>query len=93
MVITTASYGADKIRIKDDSVDAKIEDMFVVADLDADGLLTQTEYVDYQVAEARSRFVTMAGDDSFVSLEEVKVWYLAKKAENNKAPAGDGASE
>lgn len=74
-------------------VDKKLADMFVIADLDADGFLTEVEYIDYQTAKARSQFASMAGDDALVSIEEVKYWYLSQKPEKPTTSSSEGASE
>ncbi len=70
-------------------IDSKIENVFLLADLDADGLLSETEYVDFQVSKAKSSFKVMAGDDAFASVDEVKNWYLAKQEEKPAKPITD----
>ena len=70
-------------------IDSKIDNVFLLADLDADGLLSETEYVDYQVSKAKSSFKVMAGDDAFASVDEVKNWYLAKQEEKPAKPIAD----
>ena len=74
-------------------VDSKIQAFFAAADTDVDGVLTQTEYLDYQAAEAFNRFALMAGDDSLVTMEEVKAFYVASKQPSDVPVNDGGASE
>ena len=50
---------------------AKIDTMFLEADIDSDGFLTEQEYIDYKAKKARASFIAMAGDDNLVEKSEL----------------------
>ena len=61
--------------------EAKLEAKFVTIDTDADGSVTEAEYLDYKMAEAKKTFAEMGGDDGAVTLDEAKAAYAAQMAE------------
>lgn len=72
----------------------KLEAKFATIDVDADGAVSEAEYLDYKMAEAKAAFVAMGGEDGAVTLEEAKAAYLAEQAEDvaatEDATAKDG---
>jgi len=93
-VLEVAFENGEKVADDADNVlDAKITNMFALADTDSDGVLTEAEYVDYQTLQARVQFSAMAGDDSFASLQEIKDWHLAKHTQSQDTDQkSDGAT-
>ena len=61
--------------------ETKLEAKFAEIDADADGAVSEAEYLEYKAAEARKSFVEMGGDDGTVTLDEAKQAYAAKRAE------------
>lgn len=60
--------------------EAKLEAKFAKIDTDADGSVTEAEYIEYKTAEARASFAEMGGDDGVVTLDEAKAAYAAQEA-------------
>ncbi len=61
--------------------EAKLEAKFAKIDVDTDGSVTEAEYLDYKMAEAKQAFLEMGGDDGAVTLDEAKAAYAAQLAE------------
>ena len=67
---------------------AKVEQMFAVADMNADKALSEQEYVDYAVARAKTDFAAMAGVDGALSREELSAaWTKAAAEREAEKPA------
>ena len=62
----------------------KLEAKFAEIDADANGSVSEEEYLAYKAAEARKSFVEMGGDDGEVTLDEAKQAYAAKRAEKKE---------
>jgi len=67
---------------------AKAEDHFKAVDADSDGAITEAELLAFVTAKAKAEFASMAGDDSSVSLDEMKAHHKAKHEEMMKGHAG-----
>ena len=76
----TAFAGEDKVAAEGDW-QTKLEAKFAKIDVDANGAVSEAEYLEYKMAEAKAAFLAMAGDDGSVTLEEAKAAYLAEKTE------------
>ena len=61
--------------------EAKLEAKFAEIDADADGSVSEAEYLEYKAAEAKKSFAEMGGGDGVVTLDEAKQAYAAKMAE------------
>jgi len=77
-----------------DGWEAKLETKFAEIDADADGSVSEAEYLEYKAAEAKQSFAEMGGDDGIVTLDEAKQAYAAKMAEKEamkkEMPAAEG---
>ena len=72
--------------------EAKLEAKFAEIDADADGSVSEAEYLAYKAEEAKKSFAEMGGDDGVVTLDEAKQAYAAKMAEKKamKKEAAEG---
>ena len=71
--------------------EAKVEAMFIQMDANADGALTEAEYVEFKAAEARAKFAEMAGENKELTLAAVKDLYATQAAEKSAKVENEGA--
>jgi hypothetical protein len=55
-----------------------VEDTFTVIDTDADGVVTETEFVAYAGEGSETQFAQVAGDDGLLTVEELEIFMAAQ---------------
>lgn len=62
-------------------MDSKVETHFAEMDANSDGAVTEDEFVTFAIAKAKAKFAKAAGDDSSLTLEEMKAHHMAMMEE------------
>lgn len=64
----------------DAAMKARMEAHFKEVDANADGKVSEQEFLDYVTAKAKAQFASMAGDDNTLTMAEMEAHHDAMKA-------------